>query len=850
MINAPLQVPDIHLSIIQADGEERDVVLDHRRDRYVIGRREAQLGTSVDLPLPDRHVSRRHCEIVVDRAAGGWTIRDLLSSNGTRVNDELISDTLIPLLDGQKVSMGLTSLMVRFDYTGASAEAGALMPEYTQATFGEGAVEGGTVLFGAPADGGASTVLFTPGAGAAEASGIEAPGIETTMIVSPQDMMSQTRPPQGRAPSYDSAEHTMLADEAGSDRTAVVHTHAPTHTPPAKAAERTVTVPRKEPPRAKAPSPPPPPRPATATSSRANRRHELHEAGFRGIALDLAVDVFREEARLTALCRQAAETGKTFFRVLATDPTIKAHKEIYDHVSKALAIPLIEDEKYLMEQAIEEKWLTFAQAGTLGAVLLRSTDPGVIQIATIDPYDVVMADWIAASANVATVRKVLVLPTVFQAALQRMKNRTDDDDSSAAVLVINLDSETEREVQLKVESVEVPKIVNYFLQKSFFEGASDIHIEPTEDFLLVRNRVDGILHELTTLPAPMHPEIISRIKILSGMDVAEKRRPQDGRIGTLIRENAIDVRVSSYPTIYGEKIVMRLLDKNALRPSPEHLGMISRDLRLLYDKLDAPFGLVMISGPTGSGKTTTLYSCLSYIDKKTKNVLTVEDPVEYRLKGVHQMQVNEKIGLTFASGLRTILRQDPDVIMVGECRDGETAGMAIQAALTGHIVFSTIHTNDAVGVIPRLIDMGVEPFLVANSVSLCIAQRLVRRICKHCQAPEEGQSVLERLHNDAISDERLASLGVIVDPDLTYVSGRGCVHCRNTGYQGRQAVFEIFEVDQEARAEIVSPTFDANVMRRRARDRGMTTLIGHGLMLIDEGMTTHSEVVRVLGEAY
>ena len=343
----------------------------------------------------------------------------------------------------------------------------------------------------------------------------------------------------------------------------------------------------------------------------------------------------------------------------------------------------------------------------------------------------------------------------------------------------------------------------------------------------------------------MHPEIVSRVKILSGMDVAEKRRPQDGRIGTLIRENAIDVRVSSYPTIYGEKIVMRLLDKNALRPSPEHLGMISRDLRLLYDKLDAPFGLVMISGPTGSGKTTTLYSCLSYIDKKTKNVLTVEDPVEYRLKGVHQMQVNEKIGLTFASGLRTILRQDPDVIMVGECRDGETAGMAIQAALTGHIVFSTIHTNDAVGVIPRLIDMGVEPFLVANSVSLCIAQRLVRRICRHCQAPEEGQSVLERLHNDAISDERLAALGIVVDPDLTYVTGRGCVHCRNTGYQGRQAVFEIFEIDQDARAEIVSPTFDANVMRRRARERGMTTLIGHGMMLIDEGMTTHSEVVRV-----
>jgi type II secretory ATPase GspE/PulE/Tfp pilus assembly ATPase PilB-like protein len=817
----PSQVPDIHLAIIQADGEERGILLDHRRDRYVMGRREAQLGTSVDIPLPDRHVSRRHCEITADRVNYGWTIRDLLSSNGTRINDELISDVPVPLLDGQKITVGLTSLTVRFDYESAVAAGEQdLMPEPT-GTVIESSVAEGTVLFGAPGQGG-ETVLFAPPA-------------------------SAVLPTEDRR-ATDSFAPTMLVDEGNDQTIATAYRPTAASEPalkPTTGREATITITRKT-----AASPTPMARPSNTPSSRANRRQELQDAGFRGIALDIAVDVFREEARLSALCRQAAETGKTFFRVLANDPTIKAHKEIYEYVAKSLKIPLVDDEKYIMEQAIEEKWLTYAHAANIGAVLLRNSDTDVALIATIDPYDVIMSDWIAASANVKIVEKILVLPTVFQSALQRMKNRTDEDDSSAAVLVINLDSETEREVQLRVESVEVPKIVNYFLQKSFFEGASDIHIEPTEDFLLVRNRVDGILHELTTLPASMHPEIVSRVKILSGMDVAEKRRPQDGRIGTLIRENAIDVRVSSYPTIYGEKIVMRLLDKNALRPSPEHLGMISRDLRLLYDKLDAPFGLVMISGPTGSGKTTTLYSCLSYIDKKTKNVLTVEDPVEYRLKGVHQMQVNEKIGLTFASGLRTILRQDPDVIMVGECRDGETAGMAIQAALTGHIVFSTIHTNDAVGVIPRLIDMGVEPFLVANSVSLCIAQRLVRRICRHCQTPEEGQSVLERLHNDAISDERLAALGIVVDPDLTYVTGRGCVHCRNTGYQGRQAVFEIFEIDQDARAEIVSPTFDANVMRRRARERGMTTLIGHGLMLIDEGMTTHSEVVRVLGEAY
>jgi len=382
------------------------------------------------------------------------------------------------------------------------------------------------------------------------------------------------------------------------------------------------------------------------------------------------------------------------------------------------------------------------------------------------------------------------------------------------------------------------------------QGASDIHIEPTEDFLLVRNRVDGILHEDTSLPVALHPEIASRVKIISGMDVAEKRRPQDGRIGSVIRGNPIDVRVSSYPTIYGEKVVMRLLDKNALRPSPEHLGMLARDLRLLYDKLDAPFGLVMISGPTGSGKTTTLYSCLGSIDKKSKNVLTVEDPVEYRLKGVHQMQVNDKIGLTFASGLRTMLRQDPDVIMVGECRDVETAGMAIQASLTGHIVFSTIHTNDAVGVVTRLLDMGIDPFLVANALTLAIAQRLVRKICPHCKTTVSGEEIRQSLENDGISAERLKALNIDIDPYLTYAKGSGCVHCRNTGYSGRQAVFEVFEMNNAARTAIMSPGFNADHLRHEARENGMTTLIAHGMHMIEEGITTHAEVIRVLGETY
>ena len=381
-------------------------------------------------------------------------------------------------------------------------------------------------------------------------------------------------------------------------------------------------------------------------------------------------------------------------------------------------------------------------------------------------------------------------------------------------------------------------------------NASDVHIEPTEDSMLARNRVDGILHVDATLPLALHQEVVSRIKIMSGMDVAEKRRPQDGRIGALIRGAPIDVRVSSYPTVYGEKIVMRLLDKSALRPSPEGLGLRANDLKLLKEKIGAPYGLIMISGPTGSGKTTTLYSCLGSIDKIGNNVLTIEDPVEYRLRGVHQLQVNEKIGLTFASGLRTILRQDPDVIMIGECRDKETANMAIQASLTGHIVFSTIHTNDAVGVVTRLLDMEIDPFLVANAVSLAVAQRLVRRVCRHCKTSVSGAEVLKELRGEGVSEERLVELGVNIDPDFLYVHGAGCVHCRNTGYQGRQAVFEMFEMTREARAMIMSSNFNADELRAMAMKNGMTTVMSHGLHLVDEGESTHSEVLRVLGETY
>lgn len=570
-------------------------------------------------------------------------------------------------------------------------------------------------------------------------------------------------------------------------------------------------------------------------------------AGLAGELVDLGLLTAEVAQRLGDTARR---TGTTFFRCMADASASSIATPIYRHVCERQGWTLIETEAYVMDLARSQPWLRFGRSSDIGAVVLAGGED-TADVALLDPFDISLRDWLARGGHLGRdFASVVVLPAAFQSAVQRLKNRSDDDEGEESVLFIDISPAEEQRISASIDVQDVPVLVDYFLQRGYLETASDIHIEPTEEFLLVRNRVDGILHEDTSLPIDRHPEIVSRIKIISGMDVAEKRRPQDGRIGTSIRRNAIDVRVSSFPTIHGEKLVLRLLDRNALRPSPEDLGMLPRDLQLLYDKLDAPFGLVMICGPTGSGKTTTLYSCLGKIDKTRKNVLTVEDPVEYRLKGVHQMQVNDRIGLTFESGLRTILRQDPDVIMVGECRDHETAAMAIQAALTGHIVFSTIHTNDAIGVITRLLDMGIDSFLVANALTLAIAQRLVRKICDHCRDAKPGDEILARLASEGITIERLVSLGIHVEVDERYQIGSGCAHCRNTGYQGRQAVFEVFEMTNAARAMIVAPDFNADDLRAYSRSQRMTTLIHHGGTMIENGITTHEEVIRVLGESY
>jgi type IV pilus assembly protein PilB len=569
-----------------------------------------------------------------------------------------------------------------------------------------------------------------------------------------------------------------------------------------------------------------------------------------GLARDLIDAGLLDEVTARRLGEAARRGGKTFFRCLSEETATNIAAPVFRHISAKRGWKLIESEAELMSLARAQPWLRYSRASAIGAVALVGGEESE-DVALVDPFDIPLRDWLGRDEHLGPdFVSTMVLPNAFESAVQRLKNRPDEEEGEENVLFIDISATEEQRISASIQIQDVPVLVDYFLQRGYLDAASDIHIEPTEEFLLIRNRVDGILHEDNSLPIDRHAEIVSRIKILSGMDVAEKRRPQDGRIGTSIRQNAIDVRVSTFPTIHGEKLVMRLLDRNALRPSPEDLGMLPRDLRLLYEKLDAPFGLVMISGPTGSRKTTTLYSCLGRIDKTRKNVLTVEDPVEYRLKGVHQMQVNDRIGVTFESGLRTILRQDPDVIMVGECRDQETAGMAIQAALTGHIVFSTIHTNDAIGVITRLLDMGIDSFLVANALTLAIAQRLVRKICDQCRGAKRGDEILARLASEGITVERLVSLGIHVETEEEYQCGTGCPHCRNTGYQGRQAVFEVFEMTNTARAMIMAPDFNADTLRAYSREQRMTTLIHHGERMIANGITTHEEVIRVLGESY
>jgi len=413
-------------------------------------------------------------------------------------------------------------------------------------------------------------------------------------------------------------------------------------------------------------------------------------------------------------------------------------------------------------------------------------------------------------------------------AMEKMEGGED-------IELLEMEEEEEDISQLRAsgKSAPVTKLVNFLITDAVRKGVSDIHIEPYERLLRVRFRIDGVLHEVLSPPYRLKGAVTSRVKIMANLDIAERRIPQDGRIKVKVGRKTIDLRVSIVPTLYGEKVVMRILDKSGLMLDMMDLGFEENDLKVFLKALEQPYGIMLVTGPTGSGKSTTLYSALSRLNTPNVHILTVEDPVEYNLRGINQVQANEEIGLTFATALRAFLRQSPNVIMVGEIRDSETAEIAVRAALTGHVVLSTIHTNDAPGTVNRLIDMGIEPFLVSASVTLIQAQRLVRKICPYCKEPVEPDYRL--LEEAGIERQEIEGFAVY--------HGKGCQECGSSGYKGRIAVFEVMPISPGIRQLILKRSSNSAI-QKAAKEEGMKTLREDVLLKLKKGITTIEEVLR------
>lgn len=465
---------------------------------------------------------------------------------------------------------------------------------------------------------------------------------------------------------------------------------------------------------------------------------------------------------------------------------------------------------------------------------------GRITILTSNPRDFQPLDelnlLLGGDSGSAVATKEVIIDAInryypLEGAKQMMEELEESKELPESIELVAIE---EKDILAMAAEAPIIKLVNQILVQAVKRNASDIHLEPFEKEMRVRYRIDGILYSILNPPKRLQAALISRIKIMANLNIAEKRIPQDGRIEIKVADKEIDIRVSVLPTQFGERVVMRLLDKTRTFGHLKQLGFSERDFQVIERMVRLPNGIIFVSGPTGSGKTTTLYSILGELNVPEVNIVTVEDPVEYQMRGVGQVQVYEKIGLTFAAALRSILRQDPDIIMIGETRDQETAQIAIQAALTGHLVLSTIHTNNAPATITRLIDMGIEPFLIASSVVAIVAQRLVRTLCSVCKkiykpTDQELQSIVIRKQDAAT---------------ITFYKAVGCEECSNTGYRGRAAIFEVMEMTSEI-ARLTMEAASLNTIRKQALADGMTLLIVDGIRKIKEGITTIEEVARV-----
>jgi type IV pilus assembly protein PilB len=515
-------------------------------------------------------------------------------------------------------------------------------------------------------------------------------------------------------------------------------------------------------------------------------------------------------------------------------------KDLIEVLEFQRGIPHADLDKYFFDPSLAEL-IPENIARRYLAVPIEKSSQGKLKVVMADPTDLVAIDDIEMLSNL-NVEPLYGAPKQIRSAIDRLYGN-DDIDISSIFEDFNLDDVEEvsdnqneeiyeeEELREMVDEAPIIKLANYIISKAYQKGASDIHIEPEEDKIRVRFRIDGVLEKEMTAPKSSHRALISRIKIIANLDITEHRVPQDGRIKMFFKGEKLDMRVSTLPTIKGEKVVIRLLAQNTNLLDLDNLGLSDYNRKKFGELIKKPNGVILLTGPTGSGKSTTLFAALNELNSPQINMVTIEDPVEYQIAGINQVQAKEKAGLTFAKTLRSILRQDPDIIMIGEMRDQETAEIAVRSALTGHLVFSTLHTNDAVSSITRLIDMGLAPYLVAASLNGVVAQRLVRKLCPHCKEKRKIDKTDLKYLNDPEIEEAYYAVG--------------CERCNNTGYNGRLAIQEIFEIDNQVK-EMISDNLSKEKISEYAKNNGMITLKQDGIEKIKAGETDVSELERII----
>ncbi|MCG2686539.1 GspE/PulE family protein [Candidatus Parcubacteria bacterium] len=555
--------------------------------------------------------------------------------------------------------------------------------------------------------------------------------------------------------------------------------------------------------------------------------------------------------------KQAKEKKVDILKFLIEEK-ITAEQTIYEAIAKNLRLPFID----LKNETIRKDILNIIPEpiAVSHQIIAFDKDEKKIKIATLDPEDLQTFDFIKKKINMDLDIYITTPESIIEILKQYHKGlEAEFQDIEKKQQEVQKEKEKDtngKKLKELAQDLPIIRIVDTFLEYAIFENASDIHIEPLEKEVTVRYRVDGVLRKVMTLPKKTLPGIVARIKILSNLKLDEHRLPQDGRFKIQTDDYKISFHVSIITVFDGEKVVMRLLNESSRILSLEELGLQEEVFKIVKRNIAKPNGMILVTGPTGSGKTTTLYTILNMLNQPGTNITTIEDPIEYRLQGINQSQINAKIGYTFASGLRSFLRQDPDIIMVGEIRDNETADIAVNAAMTGHLVLSTLHTNDAATTLPRLDDMKIEPFLIASTVNIIVAQRLVRKICKQCimsyKIDKSMEQELEKHFNVPDLINAMAQHGAVKSnkeklSSMLFYKGKGCKHCGNSGYKGRIGIYEALEVDEQM-AGLILKRASSEEINKAAKAKGMISLLQDGFMKVKQGITTIEEILRVTKE--